>query len=105
MHTFIPFILTELKTTMISCGRKQIFSVFAVAVLIICSTTAFVHNTATITKVSKACLNMGIFDGWNAGGSNKEKLDEEWEKQQEMLKLRRAPQGARDKYFNNVSTL
>lgn len=43
---------------------------------------------------------MGLFDGgFKAGGSGRGRLDEEWEKQQEILRNRRAPKPQRDKYF------
>ena len=48
-------------------------------------------------------LQMGLFDNWSAAGSGKSRLDEEWEKQQEILKARRAPKNERDKYFMKVS--
>eukprot|EP00978_Attheya_sp_CCMP212_P017884 scaffold48195_cov24-Attheya_sp.AAC.1 len=60
---------------------------------------------------------MGLFDGFRAGGSGIDRLDEEyatleaytscwltrrWEKQQEILKLRRASSSDREKYFTNI---
>jgi len=47
---------------------------------------------------------MGLFDSWTAGGSgnSKEALDEEWEKQQEILRNRRKPKSERDAYFKQV---
>mmetsp|Transcript_8170 Transcript_8170/g.10669 ORF Transcript_8170/g.10669 Transcript_8170/m.10669 type:complete len:210 (-) Transcript_8170:188-817(-) len=36
------------------------------------------------------------------GGSGNDRLDEEWEKQQEILANRRKPQGERDEYFKKV---
>eukprot|EP00591_Stephanopyxis_turris_P017731 CAMPEP_0195538722 /NCGR_PEP_ID=MMETSP0794_2-20130614/49684_1 /TAXON_ID=515487 /ORGANISM="Stephanopyxis turris, Strain CCMP 815" /LENGTH=229 /DNA_ID=CAMNT_0040672729 /DNA_START=42 /DNA_END=731 /DNA_ORIENTATION=- len=49
---------------------------------------------------SSSSLQMGLFDNFRAGGSGD--LDEEWEKQQEILKMRRAPQAEREKYFSSV---
>jgi hypothetical protein len=45
---------------------------------------------------------MGLFDGFRAGGSGRDRLDEEWEKQQAILQQRRAPKAERDAYFRNV---
>jgi len=45
---------------------------------------------------------MGLFDSWGAGGSGKDRLDEEWEKQQEILANRRKPQKERNAYFASV---
>ena len=49
-------------------------------------------------------LQMGLFDSWTAGGSgnSKERLDEQWEAQQEILRNRRKPKEERDKYFQGV---
>jgi len=49
-----------------------------------------------------SALKMGLFDGWIAGGSGRDSLDEEWEKQQAMLKLRRAPEKERGEFFSQV---
>ena len=46
----------------------------------------------------------GLFDSWGAGGSGKDRLDEEWEKQQEILAMRRAPKAQRDAYFKKVES-
>jgi len=47
---------------------------------------------------------MGLFDKWSAGGSGKDRLDEEWEKQQAILADRRKPQAERDAYFAQVES-
>ena len=49
-------------------------------------------------------LHMGLFDKWTAGGSGNSKaaLDEQWERQQEILRNRRKPQEERNKYFEQV---
>jgi hypothetical protein len=46
----------------------------------------------------------GLFDKFTAGGSgnSKESLDEEWKKQQEILKFRRSSSEDRAKYFEGV---
>lgn len=52
---------------------------------------------------STTMLQMGLFDGkFGAMGSGKDRLDEEWEKQQEILRNRRKPQAERDAYFASV---
>lgn len=53
-------------------------------------------------RVTSTKLSMGLFDGFRAGGSGRDRLDEEWEKQQEILRLRRAPKEERDRYFADV---
>ena len=47
-------------------------------------------------------LQMGLFDKFTAAGSGKDRLDEEWEKQQEILRRRRAPQVEREAYFGKI---
>lgn len=56
----------------------------------------------SVTRTSSTELEMGLFDGWKAGGSGRDRLDEEWEKQQEILARRRAPKAQRDKYFKGI---
>lgn len=55
-----------------------------------------------MTTKTSSQLSMGLFDKFTAGGSGKDRLDEEWEKQQELLKLRRASKGERDAYFRQI---
>ncbi|CAB9517563.1 expressed unknown protein [Seminavis robusta] len=64
---------------------------------------AFQPMTPASAKQSTA-LQMGLFDNWSAGGSgnSKDDLDEQWERQQEILRNRRAPKEERDKYFDKV---
>jgi len=45
---------------------------------------------------------MGLFDKFVAAGSGKDRLDEEYDKQQEILRIRRAPQAERDAYFAKI---
>merc|ERR1719416_123550 len=52
--------------------------------------------------MSNTEVSMGLFDKFSAGGSGKDRLDEEWENQQELLKLRRASKGDRDSYFRQI---
>lgn len=47
-------------------------------------------------------LHMGLFDNFKAGGSGRDRLDDEWEKQQEILAGRRAPKSERDAYFKKI---
>ena len=45
----------------------------------------------------------GLFDSWIRGGSGNENINEQWEAQQEVLKLRRANQDYCKQYFKKVS--
>lgn len=45
---------------------------------------------------------MGLFDKFTSGGSGRDRLDEEWEKQQEILKDRRKSKAERNAYFESV---
>jgi hypothetical protein len=53
---------------------------------------------------SSILLHMGLFDKFSAFGSgaSKERLDEQWEAQQEILRNRRKPAAERDAYFQKV---
>jgi hypothetical protein len=66
--------------------------------------SAFVQPTThrTSTKDFSGVQLSGLFDSWSAGGSGKDRLDEEWEKQQEILAMRRAPKAERDAYFKKI---
>mmetsp|Transcript_11565 Transcript_11565/g.13994 ORF Transcript_11565/g.13994 Transcript_11565/m.13994 type:complete len:225 (+) Transcript_11565:24-698(+) len=59
-------------------------------------------TASSVVESSGSSLQMGLFDGWKAGGSGRDSLDEEWEKQQEILRNRRAPKADRDAYFAKV---
>eukprot|EP00429_Kryptoperidinium_foliaceum_P068706 CAMPEP_0176065532 /NCGR_PEP_ID=MMETSP0120_2-20121206/32696_1 /TAXON_ID=160619 /ORGANISM="Kryptoperidinium foliaceum, Strain CCMP 1326" /LENGTH=209 /DNA_ID=CAMNT_0017399125 /DNA_START=90 /DNA_END=716 /DNA_ORIENTATION=+ len=61
---------------------------------------AFMQQASTTTR-SSVQLN-GLFDNWGAGGSGKDSLDDEWQKQQEILARRRAPKSERDAYFKKI---
>jgi len=54
------------------------------------------------TTCSPTALSMGLFDKFISGGSGRDELDEQWEAQQEILKLRRAPAEERKKYFGQI---
>jgi hypothetical protein len=67
--------------------------------------SAFQLNQLPMTVRSEVTqLHMGLFDKWTAGGSGNTKadLDEQWERQQEILRDRRKPQEERNKYFEQV---
>jgi hypothetical protein len=72
--------------------------------------SAFVHpiqattmGVASSSSPSASIVQLsGLFDSWGAGGSGKDRLDDEWEKQQEILKMRRAPKAERDAYFKKI---
>jgi hypothetical protein len=69
------------------------------------------HMGWTTVKPSNSALCMGLFDGLFGSSSTsnvnkpskKSKLDEEFEKQQELLRIRRDPDKL-DKYFKDVET-
>jgi len=66
------------------------------------STSSFAKGT-TPASSSSTSLRMGLFDGkFGGGGSGKDRLDDEWRKQQEMLADRRKPKQERDKYFTQL---
>ena len=60
-------------------------------------------STTTSSRVTSTTTQLfGLFDGFKAGGSGRDRLDEEWEKQQQILADRRKPKSERDKYFQKV---
>lgn len=65
-------------------------------------TTITSTGTSTSSTSTSSTQVNGLFDSWGAGGSGKDRLDEEWQKQQEILALRRAPKSERDKYFRKI---
>ena len=56
------------------------------------------HTTMTSTTPSSSSSALHFF----GGGSGAKDLDEEWERQQELLKLRQASPEDREKYFKSV---
>lgn len=56
------------------------------------------HTTMTYTTPSSSSSALHFF----GGGSGAKDLDEEWERQQELLKLRQASPEDREKYFKSV---
>lgn len=54
-------------------------------------------------RLGSTALHMGLFDGkFSAFGTGKDRLDEEYEKQQAILRDRRKPKSERDAYFASV---
>lgn len=70
---------------------------------IVASASAFSASSPQGSRVGSA-LRMGLFDGWvgSGTGANKENLDEQWERQQEILRNRRDP-SAKKAYFDRVN--
>lgn len=54
------------------------------------------HETASSTTLN------GLFDAFKAGGSGRDNLDEEWEKQQKILKFRNSSKENKQKYFDDL---
>jgi len=85
-----------------------------VVVLIISGVDSFsTTTTTTVTTTTKTTrsmrspmeLRMGLFDNmFRTGGTGRDELDDEFEEQQKVLELRRAPKGSRDKYFQKVES-
>lgn len=71
---------------------------------IVASSHGFAGNSRVGEKSSSTSLRMGLFDRWTAGGdgNSKERLDEQWELQQEILRNRNKPKQERDAYFGAV---
>jgi hypothetical protein len=78
----------------------------ATFVLVVASTVSgFVPFSASTSRAeidTSTTKLQGLFDGFRAGGSGRDRLDEEWEKQQAILKQRRAPKAERDAYFERI---
>jgi len=84
------------------CVQSNMFSFRNVVVFaIVGSVCAFVPTSSSSARLSTD-LKMGLFDNFKTGGSGRDRLDEEWEKQQEILKNRRKPQAERNAYFKKV---
>eukprot|EP00551_Chaetoceros_affinis_P016814 CAMPEP_0203702380 /NCGR_PEP_ID=MMETSP0091-20130426/39163_1 /ASSEMBLY_ACC=CAM_ASM_001089 /TAXON_ID=426623 /ORGANISM="Chaetoceros affinis, Strain CCMP159" /LENGTH=228 /DNA_ID=CAMNT_0050576503 /DNA_START=6 /DNA_END=693 /DNA_ORIENTATION=+ len=65
------------------------------------STSCLAFTTSNAAPRTTTALN-GLFDNWGAGGSGKDRLDEEWEKQQEILKFRKSSTENKQKYFEDI---
>ena len=59
-------------------------------------------STATTAKATTTTALRGLFDSFKAQGSGKDRLDEEWEKQQNILKFRKGSTSERTKYFVGI---
>lgn len=64
------------------------------------SACAFAPSSSKINASSTQLA--GFFDNFRTGGSGKDRLDEEWEKQQEILKMRRGSKEDRNAYFAKI---
>eukprot|EP00594_Rhizosolenia_setigera_P013113 CAMPEP_0178957672 /NCGR_PEP_ID=MMETSP0789-20121207/11073_1 /TAXON_ID=3005 /ORGANISM="Rhizosolenia setigera, Strain CCMP 1694" /LENGTH=228 /DNA_ID=CAMNT_0020640005 /DNA_START=35 /DNA_END=721 /DNA_ORIENTATION=+ len=68
------------------------------------TTPSSCRNSVSTSKTTDKTTELyGFFDGFKAQGSGKDRLDEEWEAQQEILRLRNGSQQERDNYFAQVS--
>ena len=76
----------------------------AVACTCAFSSSKFIGAQRITISRSSICLN-GLFDNWSAAGSGKDRLDEEWEKQQEILKFRKSSSETKAGYFEGVSQM
>lgn len=90
--------------------RRSVLPVALVAVAASTSTAFMLPTTpglpsssSTMATKTTTSLN-GLFDNFTAGGTgnSKRSLDDEWEKQQAILKQRRAPKAERDAYFEKI---
>lgn len=90
----------ETTSTMVSFRLLCLMAVCGLGIM--CVSHAFVSPSLNVKTSTQ--LSMGLFDNWSAGGSgnSKEKLDEQWAAQQEILRNRRKPKAERDEYFKNV---
>eukprot|EP00526_Cylindrotheca_closterium_P020830 CAMPEP_0113640818 /NCGR_PEP_ID=MMETSP0017_2-20120614/21424_1 /TAXON_ID=2856 /ORGANISM="Cylindrotheca closterium" /LENGTH=212 /DNA_ID=CAMNT_0000552121 /DNA_START=54 /DNA_END=692 /DNA_ORIENTATION=- /assembly_acc=CAM_ASM_000147 len=70
------------------------------ASLLVASTNGFAPQASSSSTSTE--LSMGLFDNFKTGGSGRDRLDDEWEKQQEILAGRRAPKSQRDAYFKSI---
>lgn len=71
------------------------------AVLTPCYAFVSVQSEARSSKSSNTSLN-GIFDGFKGAGSGKDNLDDEWQKQQEILKFRNSSTKNKQNYFQKL---
>jgi hypothetical protein len=94
------------SAAILSWGLMLVASPTVQSLIVVPSTTttsSFTRTTAGTGSTTR--LYMGIFDNkFRAGGTGRDSLDEEWEKQQAILKQRRAPKSERDAYFTKIET-
>ena len=77
--------------------------ILSVALASTCEACAPSSGSVQVIGKSSTALN-GLFDGFKTGGSgnSKESLDEQWEAQQRMLKLRKGSTEEKSKYFEAI---
>lgn len=77
--------------------------ILSVALASTCEAFAPSSGSVQVIGKSSTALN-GLFDGFKTGGSgnSKESLDEQWEAQQRMLKLRKGSTEEKSKYFEAI---
>jgi hypothetical protein len=79
----------------------KVFGIVVCVAATASTVAAFVPQSCSSSK-STTSLN-GLFDNkWQAQGSGKDRLDEQWEQQQAILEARRKPKAERDKYFEKI---
>lgn len=87
----------------ISLGKIGIVGCATVAAATVGVEAAAFAPGGPVTLKSSPSASSTSLDFFKGGtGASKESLDEQWEAQQELLKLRRAPEEDRDKYFQKV---
>ena len=89
----------KLRTTALAAVAIAITMATAVESFAPAQQSSFTASSSTPTQ-----LRMGLFDKFIAGGTGKDDLDDEYEKQQAVLAQRRAPKSERDKYFRKVDS-
>jgi hypothetical protein len=98
-----------LDIMMVSVSTVFVLRILLLSTMCTVCAYSFMRRGWTTVKTSNSPLYMGLFDGLFGSSSNgnnnkpssKSKLDEEWEKQQELLRIRRDPEKL-DKYFKDV---
>ena len=65
--------------------------------------TGFYAPPHLMLKSPTTHLHLFFDNKFQGAGSGKERLDEQWEAQQEILRRRRLPAAEREKYFSEVS--
>jgi hypothetical protein len=88
--------------------NRKTLSLLIIGVATSTSCLAFTHPAATKISASASSTTLnGLFDNWSAGGdgNSKESLDDQWQKQQEILKFRRSSTDNKQKYFAKVSSM
>ena len=88
--------------------KKSLFSGIAAIACTALTCDAFTQSPSRAATIissheSSTCLH-GIFDNFKTGGSgnSKESLDDQWEAQQRMLKMRNGSSADKNKYFEKI---